>query len=118
MKKKLLKICQKTLVSGENPDCDKGSLTFRQRYSVSDGIEPVADLGQFTVALHLVLHGGGLGEVGVVPLQHALLPLIRVFHKHRRLLVLHERKHSLIDWKDRILQANDQIVKLSRPFFH
>ena len=105
-------------MSGENPDCDLRSLTFRQSYSVSDGIEPVADLGQLTVALYLVLHGGGLGEVGVVPLQHALLPLIRVLHRHRGLLVLHERKHSLIDWKDRVLQAKSQIVKLSRIFFH
>ena len=105
-------------MSGENPDCDLRILTFRQSYSVSDGIEPVADLSQFTVALHLVLHSGGLGEVGVVPLQHALLPLIRVLHKHRRLLVLHERKHSLVDWKDRVLQAKAQIVKLSRFCFH
>ena len=82
--------------------------TWRQRHSVSLAVELVSDLGELAIPLHVVLHGRGLHEEGVVAvaLHHAVDPLLVAVGVHRRLGRLHERVQLLDRGQRGVLQEN------------
>ena len=92
--------------------------TFRECKTVALGVEQPADLRKLAVALHLVVNGGGLGDIRVVGGFHPLYAFFAIRDEGRIRVGLHKTPHFLERWIGRGLRENKAGANIIEYNYH